>query len=133
MALLEFAGYHQLHGMWHCQCECGTVKVIRREVLLHGKKGACDRCAKLAKPAIPESGPMAASRFSQVEMARRLGVAKQWVGRVVDFIEGRQPKRRSKTHWPHGHRYTEHNIENGRDGWRRCRTCRLERDRRRKR
>jgi hypothetical protein len=107
--------------------------VIRREVLLHGKNGACDRCAKLATPAYQKVARWLQAGVSQVEMAQRLGVAKQWVGRVVDLIERRQPKRRSKTHCPHGHSYTEHNIENGRDGWRRFRTCRLERDRRRKR
>jgi hypothetical protein len=37
--------------VWRRCCDCGKIKVIRREVLVAGVKGSCDRCAKLAKPA----------------------------------------------------------------------------------
>lgn len=34
---------------------------------------------------------------------------------------------RGKTHCPHGHEYTEANTQVGKDGKRRCRTCKAER------
>jgi hypothetical protein len=121
--VLEFAGHRGFNGTWRCRCECGTIKVIRREVLIDTVKGSCDRCAKLAKPAFQKVAQWRAQGIPQVEMARRLGTKKQRIGIMLDLIEGRQQKRRSKTHCPQGHSYTTLNTAYDRHGWRHCRTC----------
>jgi hypothetical protein len=121
--VLELAGQRGSARFWRCRCDCGTVKVIRREILLHGTRGACDRCANLAKPSYQKVARWRAQNVPQVEMARRLGTSRQRVGKMLDVIEGRQPMRRSKTHCPHGHRYTKQNTRYARHGWRYCRMC----------
>jgi hypothetical protein len=50
---------------------------------------------------------------------------------MLDLIEQRQPSRRSKTHCPHGHKYTKENTRYDRHGWRICWTC-LTADRKRR-
>jgi hypothetical protein len=121
--VLEFAGHRGFNGMWRCRCDCGTIKVIRREVLLGAVKGSCDRCAKLAKESFQQVARWRAQGIPQVEMARRLGTKKQRIGIMLDLIERRNPKRRSKTSCPHGHRYTKQNTAYDRKGWRHCQTC----------
>jgi hypothetical protein len=122
-----------MYGMqlWKCRCACGVVQDVRYETLL-GVKQACNKCAKLAKPEYQTIAKLRAAGIKQVDIARRLGVSRQYVGSIVDFLEGRVQTERSKTHCPHGHRFTQTNTFRDARGWRRCRECQRIRDQKRR-
>lgn len=47
---------------WRCQCECGTLKIIRGQSLRRGATKACG-CGSLGKRVVPEFGPPPGSRY----------------------------------------------------------------------
>lgn len=56
------------------------------------------------------------------------------VTNLVNWLRGESPTRENadKTHCPQGHEYTEENTYRDRTGWRECRTCRNEIQRRKR-
>jgi hypothetical protein len=130
--VIRYAG-RSMDGMqlWKCRCACGAVQVVRYGALL-GVKQACNKCAKLAKPEYQTIARLRAAAVKQADIARWLGVSRQYVGSVVDFLENRVQSPRSKTRCPHGHRFTQKNTYRDERGWRRCRECQKIRDQKRR-
>jgi hypothetical protein len=89
-----FAGRRDGRGVWRCKCHCGTVKVIRRSVLLHSVKRSCDRCAKLAKSEYKAAARLLAAGITQAEIARRMGVTRQRANFIAKFLADGKPGRK---------------------------------------
>src|SRR5262249_44602149 len=84
-------------ALWRCRCDCGHAANVRDDALRFGVKQACNKCAKLAKPNYKTIAVLRADGVKQTDTARRLGVSRQYVGNIVDFLENRVRIPRSKT------------------------------------